>query len=56
VDFEALAERFVGGDVKAFLDLRLAPGLGGLIIALVALLLPLLLTRFLYQRKIFIRL
>jgi predicted acyltransferase len=55
-DFEALAERFFGGDVKAFLDLRLAPGLGDLIVALVALLLPLLLTRFLYQRKIFIRL
>lgn len=56
VDFEAIAARFVGGDVKAFLDVHLAPGVGGLVIAIVGLLLPVLLVRFLYQRKIFIRL
>lgn len=56
VDFGALAERFVGGDVKRFLDAHLTAGTGGLLIALVALLLPVLLVRFLYQRKIFIRL
>lgn len=55
VDFPAIAERFAGGDLKIFLDGRIATGVGGLIIALVALLLPVLLTRFLYQKKIFIR-
>ena len=56
VDFEAIAARLAGGDVKAFLDLHLAKGFGGLLIALVGLTLPVLLVRFLYQRKIFIRL
>ena len=56
VDFETIAERFVGGDVKAFLDLHLAKGIGGLVIALAGLALPVLLARLLYQRKIFIRL
>jgi predicted acyltransferase len=56
VDFNALALRFVGGDMKALLDAHLAKGIGGLIISLVGLALPVLLTRFLYQRKIFIRL
>ena len=56
LDFEALAARFVGGDVKNFLDTSVTKGVGGLVIALVGLLLPVLLVRFLYQRKIFIRL
>jgi predicted acyltransferase len=56
VDFEAIAARLVGGDVKGFLDLHLATGSGGLLLALVGLTLPVLLVRFLYQRKIFIRL
>jgi predicted acyltransferase len=56
VDFEELAARFVGGDLKALLDSRIAPGIGGLVIALVGLLIPVLLVRFLYQRKIFLRL
>ncbi len=56
VDFESIASRFVGGDVQAFMDTHLARGIGGLLIAIVGLLLPILLTRFLYQRKIFIRL
>lgn len=56
VDFQALAARFVGGDVQKLLDTRLATGAGGLLIALVGLLFPVLLVRFLYQRKIFIRL
>lgn len=56
IDFEEVASRFVGGDLKAFFDARIAAGVGGLIVALVGLLLPVLVTRFLYQRKIFIRL
>lgn len=56
VEFNALAARFVGGDVQAFLDAHVARGMGGLVIALVGVLLPVLLVRFLYQRKIFIRL
>ena len=56
VDFPAIAARFVGGDVEAFLDAHLAKGIGGLLIALVGLALPVLLVRFLYQKMIFIRL
>lgn len=56
VDFEAVAARFAGGDVKAFLDTHLSQGSGGLVLAIMGLLLPVLLARFLYRRKIFIRL
>jgi len=56
VDFRSIAARFVGGDIQAFLDARVAAGFGGLVLAVVGLLLPVLLVRFLYQQKIFIRL
>ncbi len=56
LDFEAIAARFVGGDIKALLDSHIVNGAGGLGIAIVGLALPVLLVRFLYQRKIFIRL
>lgn len=56
VDFTALAARFAGGDVRVFLDRHLAQGAGELVVALAGLALPVLLVRFLYQRKIFIRL
>lgn len=56
VNFEELSACFVGGAVAVFLDAHLAPGAGVLVIALVGLLLPILLLRFLYQRKIYIRL
>ena len=56
VDFPAIAARFVGGDVQAFLDAHLAKGIGGLVIAIVGLALPVLLVLSLYQKKIFIRL
>jgi predicted acyltransferase len=55
VDFDAIAARLVGGDVKAFLEQRVAQGVGGLMVAAVGLLLPVLIVRFLHQRKIFIR-
>jgi predicted acyltransferase len=56
VDFDAIADRFAGGDVQAFFDARVTQGFGGLIIAIVGVMLPVLLVRFLYQKKIFIRL
>jgi predicted acyltransferase len=54
VSFGRLAERFVGGEVKAYLN-QLAPGSGALLVAFVALGLVFLFARFLYQRKIFLR-
>jgi predicted acyltransferase len=56
IDFQSIAARFAGGSVSTFLDLSLGSGFGGLVIALIALTLPVLLVRFLYQHKIFIRL
>lgn len=56
VDFPAISARFVGGDVQAFLDAHLSQGIGGVLVALVSLALPVLLVRFLYIKKIFIRL
>lgn len=54
ISFGKLAERFAGGDVKAYLN-RLTPGLGALLVALVALGLVFLLAGFLHRRKIFLR-
>lgn len=56
IDFEALSTRFVGGEIRDFLDATVAPGTGGLLVAAVTLLIPLLLLRFLYRNRIFIRL
>ncbi len=50
-----LAERLAGGDVKHALNAALGQGAGDLVIALVALGLMLVLGRFLYQRRIFLR-
>jgi hypothetical protein len=50
------AERFVGGDVKAFLNTSVAQGLGDLAIAIVALVLTFTLAWFLNRRKIYLRL
>ena len=54
--FNQISTRFVGGDVKDWFDLHLARGFGDLIVAAVGLLLALLFVRFLYQKKIFLRL
>ncbi|MCX7008731.1 MAG: heparan-alpha-glucosaminide N-acetyltransferase domain-containing protein [Kiritimatiellaeota bacterium] len=54
--FPTLAARFAGGDVQAWLDVHLAKGAGGLLLAAVELSLTFLLVHFLYIRKIFIRL
>jgi len=56
VDFQSIAGRLAGGGVQAFFDSHLGVGFGGLVLALIALALPVLLVRFLYQHKIFIRL
>jgi predicted acyltransferase len=54
--FNRPAARFVGGDIKAFFDAHVASGLGDLIIALVGLLLAFWFVRFLYRKRIFLRL
>ncbi len=53
--FDGIAERCVGGDVRAWLDMHIMRGLGELGITLTGLLLAFLLVRFLYQKKIFLR-
>jgi predicted acyltransferase len=54
--FEKLALRLAGGPVKSFLDAHVARGFGQLVISAVAVLLFVWFARFLYQRKIFLRL
>ncbi|HUA38017.1 MAG TPA: heparan-alpha-glucosaminide N-acetyltransferase domain-containing protein [Candidatus Sulfopaludibacter sp.] len=54
--FGQIATRLVGGDVKNLFDVYVATGSGELAISLVGLLLVFWLARFLYQRKIFLRL
>ena len=54
ISYSQVAEMFVGGDVKAFFDAQ-SPGLGGLVIAIVALGLVFLLAGFLHRRRIFLR-
>jgi len=51
----ALAQRLVGGDVKAFFDSALGTHAGNLVIAIVGLLLVVWLARFLHRRQIFLR-
>ncbi|MGA3268288.1 MAG: heparan-alpha-glucosaminide N-acetyltransferase domain-containing protein [Verrucomicrobiota bacterium] len=50
------AQRLVGGNIKGFFDAHVAQGFGQLIIALTGVLLAIWLARFLYQRKVFLRL
>jgi predicted acyltransferase len=54
--FRKLASRFVGGDVRIFLDAHIAKGFGDMVISIVGLLLAFWLVHFLYKRKIFLRL
>ena len=56
IGFRRLAERFVGGDVKYFLDAHVTRGFGDLLISLVGLGLALLLVYYLYRKRIFLRL
>lgn len=54
--FHKLAVRLAGGQVKSFFDTHVAAGCGELVISLVGVLLFVGFARFLYQRKIFLRL
>ena len=54
--FHKLAVRLAGGPVKSFFDTHVATGCGELVISLVGVLLFVWFARFLYQRKIFLRL
>ena len=53
--FSKLSARLVGGDVKAWFDAHVAIGFGEMMISVVGLLLAFWFVRFLYQRKIFLR-
>jgi predicted acyltransferase len=53
--FQKVAVRLAGGDVQQFLDAHVAKGAGGLLVAVVELTLMFLFVRFLYVRKIFLR-
>jgi len=55
VGFQALAARLVGGDVSHFFDRCIAPGFGGLVVALTGMALVVLFARFLHYRGIFLR-
>lgn len=54
--FRKQALRFAGGDVKNFLDTHVLQGSGDLLVSLFGLFLAFAFVRFLYQRKIFLRL
>jgi predicted acyltransferase len=53
--FEPFAKRITGGDISAFYDRLVVPGTGRLVTHLVALTIAILLARYLYRRRIFIR-
>jgi len=53
--FSRLSARLVGGDIKAWFDAHVATGFGDLMISIVGLLLAFWLVKFLYARKIFLR-
>ena len=55
VPFHEIATYLVGGDIAAFFDRRVAPGFGAVVTAGVALVLIVLLARFLYRQKVLIR-
>lgn len=53
--FKDVAHRLVGGNIYSFLDQHLIKGSGELLVTLVSLLLAFWFVRFLYQKKIFLR-
>ncbi|EDY16583.1 conserved hypothetical protein [Chthoniobacter flavus Ellin428] len=55
LNFDTMAERFAGGDVQDFFDTHIASGCGDLVIDLISLSIAIFFARFLYQRKIFLR-
>jgi predicted acyltransferase len=55
IAMDGIARRFVGGSVRVYLDGFVMPGFGQLVIELGSLLLLILFARFLYRRRIFLR-
>jgi predicted acyltransferase len=55
LNYQDVAARLVGGDVASLLDRTVAPGAGNFVIALLALSFAVMLARYLYNRKIFVR-
>jgi predicted acyltransferase len=55
IGFRRLAQRFAGGDIKAWLDTTVGSGAGQGLLALVGLALMFGLARFLHRRQIFLR-
>jgi len=55
VGFQAVASRLVGGDIYNFLNAHVTGGAGGFVNIAVAVTLAIVLARYLYQRKIFLR-
>jgi len=53
--FEPFAKRLVGGSISQFFDQAIAPGAGRFVLHCVALLIAIALARYLYKRRIFIR-
>jgi predicted acyltransferase len=53
--FGKIANRFVGGNVQKYFDAHVAQGFGELMSTIVGLLIAILFMRFLYKRKIFLR-
>jgi predicted acyltransferase len=54
--FRQLAQRFVGGDVKVYLDGHVLRGFGDMVVAIVGLMLAFWFVRFLYKKSLFLRL
>jgi predicted acyltransferase len=55
VGFQGIARKLVGGDVSNFLDGQLTKGAGSFVSIVVGLALAIVFARFLYHRKIFLR-
>ena len=53
--FELVATRFVGGDFAALLDRAVTPNTGTFVVRALGLIFAILLARFLYRRRIFLR-
>lgn len=55
LSYQNVASRIVGRDVSSLLDRTIAPGAGNFVIAVLALSLAVMLARYLYNHKIFVR-
>lgn len=55
-NFDRLGQRLVGGSIRNFFDNHVAQGFGQLLICIIGLALAFVFVRFLYNRKIFLRL